>query len=190
MPNKITAIFALATDNFACISGQPLDDDITAISLATKPLLKDLNYNKFGQHNLVGLVKPAATYTVTWGAIFPIPKRPAAYNSKIKDDATQVVRNQMEAAHKLLLNDYYTFVAAKKGVAKFIRDVVNETFYKDLEDPISFFNKVTAAELLDHLHLNCGGVEPENLVALQAAMSSYYAECDGIPDYINMLEKA
>jgi len=36
-PDKITTIFALATDNFIRISGQPSDDDITAILLATKP---------------------------------------------------------------------------------------------------------------------------------------------------------
>jgi hypothetical protein len=51
----------------------------------------------------------------------------------------------MEAAHKLLLSDYATFLAAKKGVAKFIRNVVDETFYKDLEDPVTFFNSVTAS---------------------------------------------
>ena len=96
----------------------------------------------------------------------------------------------MEAAHKLLLHDYATYLAAERGVAKFIRDVVDETFYKDLEDPVSFYNKITAAELIDHLRLNCGGVEPENLVALHAAMSSYYANCNSIPEYIIMLEKA
>jgi hypothetical protein len=96
----------------------------------------------------------------------------------------------MEAAHKLLLHDYATYLAAERGVAKFIRDVVDETFYKDLEDPVSFYNKITAAELIKHLRTNCGGVEPEDLVALHAAMSTYYANCDGIPEYIIMLEKA
>jgi hypothetical protein len=96
----------------------------------------------------------------------------------------------MEAVHKLLLHDYATYLAAEKGVAKFIRDVVDETFYKDLEDPVSFYNTIKAAELITHLHLNCQGEEPENLVALHAVMSSYYANCDGITEYIIMLEKA
>ena len=75
-------------------------------------------------------------------------------------------------------------------MAKFIRDIVDETFYKDLEDPVSLYNKITAAELIEHLRINCGGVEPEDLVSLHAAMSSYYATCDGIPEYMIMLEKA
>ena len=189
-PDEITAIFALATDNFAHISGQPSDDDLTAILLATKPLLHELDYDDYGTHNLVGLIEPSNTYTATWGDAFPIPARPDAYDTNIQDDATPVVRNRMEAAHKLLLHDYATYLAAERGVAKFIRDVVDETFYKDLEDPVSFYNKITAAELINHLRLNCGGVEPENLVALHTEMSSYYANCDGIPEYIIMLEKA
>ena len=189
-PDEITAIFALATDNFIRISGQPSDDDITAILLATKPLLHELDYDNYGTHNLVGLVEPDNTYTATWGSAFPIPARPDAYDTNIQDDATPVVQNRMEAAHKLILHDYATYLAAERGVAKFIRDVVDETFYKDLEDPVSFYNKITAAELIEHLRINCGGVEPEDLVALHAAMSSYYATCDGIPEYIIMLEKA
>ena len=44
-PDEITAIFALTTDNFTHISGQPSDDDINAILLATKPLLHELDYD-------------------------------------------------------------------------------------------------------------------------------------------------
>ena len=95
-----------------------------------------------------------------------------------------------EAAHTLLLQDYYSYVAAKKGAAKFIRDSVDETYYKDLEHATTFYNSVMAEALLNHLRTNCGGVKPENLIALQTAMSSYYAECEGIPQYIIKLEKA
>ncbi len=102
-PDEITAIFVLATDNFARIAGQPSDDDITTILLATKPLLHELDYDDYGTHNLVGLVKPANTYTATWGDAFPIPPRPDAYDKNIQDDATPVVHNRMEAAHNLLL---------------------------------------------------------------------------------------
>lgn len=33
-------------------------------------------------------------------------------------------------------------------------------------------------------------MEPETLIALQTAMIKFYDDCDGIPEYINMLEKA
>jgi hypothetical protein len=93
--DKITTIFAPATDNFVCISGRPSDDDITAIPLALKPLLHKLDYDKYGTHNLVGLIEPTNTYTTTWGAAFHIPTPPDAYNKKILDDATHVIRNCM-----------------------------------------------------------------------------------------------
>jgi hypothetical protein len=96
----------------------------------------------------------------------------------------------MEAAHKILIADFAIFQAAEKGVAKFIRDAVEETFIKDLEDPVTFYNSVTAQALLTHVRTNCGGMEPEDLVALQTAMSGFYAECEGVPEYINKLEKA
>ena len=70
----------------------------------------------------------------------------------------------MEAAHTLLLQYYYSYVAAKKGAAKFIRDSVNETYYKDLEHATTFYKSVTAEELLLHLQTNCGGDQSYGLV--------------------------
>lgn len=96
----------------------------------------------------------------------------------------------MEAAHCILIDDFATFQAAKKGVAKFIRDAVDETYIKDLEHLITFYNNVSAQQILIHIRLNCGGMDPEDLVALQTAMSGYYNDCEGIPEYINKLEKA
>jgi hypothetical protein len=70
----------------------------------------------------------------------------------------------MEAAHKLLFHDYATYLAAERGVTKFIRDVVDKTFYKDLEDLVSFYNKVMAAEHQPPLPQlwRCGAREPRS----------------------------
>jgi hypothetical protein len=81
-------------------------------------------------------------------------------------------------------------VAAKKGAAKFIRDSVDKTYYNDLEHATTFYNSVTAETLLNPLQTNCGGVNPKNIITLQTAMSSYYANCEGILKYIIKLEKA
>jgi hypothetical protein len=96
----------------------------------------------------------------------------------------------MEAAHRVLIADHAIYLAAEKAVAKFIRDAVEETYFKDLEDIVTFYNRVSAQALLTHLRLNCGGMEPEDLVGLQTAMNSYYEDCEGVPEYINKLEKA
>ena len=57
----------------------------------------------------------------------------------------------MEAAHTLLLQDYYSYVAVKKGAAKVIRDRVSTTYYKDLKHATTFYNRVMAEELLRRL---------------------------------------
>jgi hypothetical protein len=189
-PNEIATIFAEATNNFALISGQPTNKDINPIELAILPLMHDIDYNMFGTQNLVSLIEPTATYLVTWGQAFVQLVRPTAYDLTINNAATLVVRNQMEASHNLRLQDYATCVAAKKGPAKFIHDSVNETYYKDLQHATIFYNSVTAKQLLLHLSTNCRGMEPEDLIALQTAMTSYYTKCDGIPKYIIKLKKA
>jgi len=159
-PDIIAAIFAVATNNFTLIAGQPTDDDINTMEKALLPLLHDIDYDMFGPQNLVGIIGPAITYTVTWDQTFVRPPRLTAYDLTIQDNATQVVRNHMEAAHNLLLQDYYSYVTAKKGTAKFICDSVDETYYKDLEHATTFYNSVTAEELLLHLQTSCRGTNP------------------------------
>ena len=82
----------------------------------------------------------------------------------MQDNATLAVRNRMEATHTLLLQDYYSYVAAEKCAAKFIHDSVDKTYYKDLEHATTFYNSVTAEEMLLHLRTNCGGDQSYGLV--------------------------
>ena len=60
----------------------------------------------------------------------------------------------------------------------------------DLKDAESFCNAVTAANLIDHLDKNCGGLHTTDLINLPTEMHAYYAAAEGIPEYINMLEDA
>jgi hypothetical protein len=59
-----------------------------------------------------------------------------------------------------------------------------------LKDSESFYNAVTAADLIDHLDKNCGGLHAIDLVNLPTEMLAYYAAAEGIPKYINMLKDA
>jgi hypothetical protein len=100
------------------------------------------------------------------------------------------MRNRMEAAHRTLINDYNTYLAAKKDLSLFIQTVVDEVWYKDLRHPMTFYNNVTAYALLDHLVANSGGLHNNELVCLPAEMLSYYAESEGIPEFLLKLAKA
>ena len=188
-PEEITAAFAVAATTFQPIQGQPTDDDLTALREVLYPLLLDIPYDKHGDHNLIGLVKPTTSYTNTWGAAFVIPNRPPAY-PVIANDATAVVRARSEAEHAVLKRDFASYEAAERAAAKFIRDAVDELWYRDLRHSRSFYTNVTAKQLIDHLDTNCGGLHPSELVNLPTEMMTYYAKAEGIPEYINMLEEA
>ena len=108
----------------------------------------------------------------------------------IVNDTTPVVHACMEATHNIRLADYASFKAAKRLVVKFIRDAVNEIWYKDLRDPRTFYNSVTYTVLLAHLDANCGGLHPVDLINFPLEMIGYYVTAKGIPEYINVLKDA
>ena len=176
-PEEITAVFATAATTYPPITGQPTDDDLTAMKDILYPLLLDIPYND-PDNNLIGIIEPLAAYIATWGQPFPIPAQPPAYPA-IADNATAVVRARSEAEHALLLQDYASYDAAERAVAKFIREAVDEIWYRDLRHARSFYTSVTAVQLLDHLDANCGGLHPSELVNLPTEMMGYYALADG-----------
>jgi hypothetical protein len=90
-PEEITTTFALAATMFQPMSGQPSDDDLTALHDILYPLLLDIPYNEDGMNNLIGLIEPTTSYMATWGTPFPPPPRPPAYPI-INNAATAVVR--------------------------------------------------------------------------------------------------
>ncbi len=196
-PDAITALFAEAANAFTPIQGNPTDDDLTAIREILTPLLFDIPYDETGPtpgrpnvHNLIGLIEPDAAYIAEWNEAFPRPARPAPYDPTIAADATAVTRNRMEAKHSVKLADYATYETTERALSKFIRDIIDEIWYKDLRHARTFYNKVTARELLEHLDANCGGLHPSELINLNTEMMGYYATTEGIPEYINSLEDA
>ena len=208
-PEEVTATFATAAAAFPKIVGQPTDDDLTALREILYPLLLEIPYDDHHQqgaaavddddadneqpppprHNLIGLIESTASYVTTYGAPFPIPNRPPAYPN-IANNASAVARARSEAVHAILVRDFATYEAAERATAKFIRDAVDEIWYRDLRHARSFYNNVTAKQLIDHLDENCGGLHPSELVNLPTEMMTYYAKADGIPEYIDMLEEA
>ena len=193
--DQIAALFADAAATFPAIVGQPTYDDINNIEKLLMPLLNSIDYDMIivagvNTHNLIGLVQDTPSYTTRWHEAFARPVRVANYDNTIPDDATAVIRNRREAAHTALLTDYNTYAAAETAVAKFVREAVDEVYYKDLKDPHSYYNDVTAAQLLEHLRDNCQRMEAEDLLQLQSDMTGYYATSIGIPEYINSLEEA
>jgi len=150
-PDAITALFAEAAIAFTPITGNPTDDDLTALREILTPLLFDIPYDEAGplvgppfMHNLIGLIEPEAAYIAEWNEAFPRPAKPPAYDPNIAADATAVIRNRMEAAHAVKLADYATYDATERALSKVIRGAIDEIWYKDLRHARTFYNTVTA----------------------------------------------
>jgi hypothetical protein len=67
---------------------------------------------------------------------------------------------------------------------------VDKTWYADLKDADTFYTKVLAINLMAFLDANSGELHAVEMLTLRTNMHGYYAQADGIPQYIIMLEEA
>ena len=188
-------LFATASTEFTPIVGKPTDDDIFNITKVLYPLLHNLKYDEFivagvDNNNLIGLLQLTALYTASRGHAFTRPNNPGPYDLTIPDDATSVVRNRREAAHRVLVDDFNTFESAEDGIKAFIMANVAETWIKPLRDPTTFYNNVTGYTMLEFLRTNSGGLHDVDLATLPSDMLHYYVAAEGIPEFILALEYA
>ena len=130
-PDAITRLFKGAYDTFPPLEGKPTDDDLLAIRETLLPLHMVIPYDQLkGIHSLTAILTEAAKNKTEHGnAKFVCPARLPLYNKNIANNATTVVRVRAEAAHKSRLDDYASYEAAKRGVAKFLCDVVDVIWY-------------------------------------------------------------
>ena len=68
--------------------------------------------------------------------------------------------------------------------------VVDKTWYNEIEDPDTFYMKVTALKLLDHLTEFCAGLHTVDAVDIPQIMKSLYKDSEGVPQSINAMEAA
>jgi hypothetical protein len=191
-PDAITCLFKEAYDTFRPLKGKPTDDNLLAIWEALLPLLMVIPYDQLnGIHSLTAILTEAAKYEAKHGnSKFVRPIRLPLYDKNIANNAMTVVRVRAEAAHKAHLDDYASYEATKRGVTKFLRDVVDEIWYNDLKDADTFYTKVTAIDIMALLDANSGGLHAVNMISLRTNMTQYYLQADGIPQFIVMMEDA
>jgi hypothetical protein len=191
-PDAITHLFKEAYDTFSPLEGKPTDDDLLAIQETLLPLLMVIPYDQLnGLHSLTAILTEAAKYEAELGnAKFVRPVCLPLYDKNIANDATTVIQVRAEAAHKSHLDDYASYDALECGVAKFLRDVVDEILYNDLKDADPFYTKVTAIKIMALLDANSRGLHAVDMISLHTNMMQYYVQVDGIPQFIVMMEDA
>jgi hypothetical protein len=67
---------------------------------------------------------------------------------------------------------------------------VDETWYANLKDTYIFYTKVLAIKIMAFLSANSGELHAVDMLTLRPNMHGYYAQANGIPQYIIMLEEA
>ena len=82
------------------------------------------------------------------------------------------------------------YETADNACQNFIMAVVDETWYKELEDPDTFYTKVTALKLLDHLTEFCSGIHTVDAEDIPQFMKTLFRDAEGIPQFINVMEAA
>ena len=105
-------------------------------------------------------------------------------------DATRTEVHQAEGKHEAKRNDHALYKTADTSCKNFIMEVVDETWYKDLEDPDTFYTNITALKLLDHLTKFCLGLHTVHAVDISQVMKTLFRNAEGIPQYSNAMEAA
>jgi hypothetical protein len=190
--DAITRLFKEAYDTFPPLKGKPTNDNLLAIRETLLPLLMVIPYDQLLEdHSLTAILAEAAMYKANHGsAKFIRPSRLPLYDKNISNDATTVIRVCTKAAHKSCLDNYASYEAAKRDVAKFLHDVVDNIWYNNLKNTETFYTKVMALEIMAHLDTNSKGLHAIEMISLHSNMTHYYVQADGIPQFIVMIEDA
>jgi hypothetical protein len=104
-----------------------------------------------GLHSLMAILIDPARYAIS---CLPL------YDASIANVVTTVVRVRAESAHKSCLDDFNSYEAAERGVAKFLCEAVEEVWYNDLKVTESFYTKITAWDIMSLLDATAGGSTP------------------------------
>ena len=68
--------------------------------------------------------------------------------------------------------------------------VVDKTWYKQIEDPDTFYTKVNTLKLLDNLTEFCAGIHTVDAVDIPQLTKELYKDSEGVPQFINAMEAA
>ena len=133
-------------------------------------------------HNISGFNIPTEIYEHIYKkGDYLIPPIIALYDDTIYKDATRTEVHRTEGKHESKLNDRQLYKMADNAWKNFIMEVVDETWYKELEDPDTFHTNVTALKLLDHLTEFCLGLHTINAVDVPQVTKTLFRNTEGLP---------
>ena len=151
-PADLTLALQKATEGFTATVDRPTDKDLINIRQLLLPVLMKTKYDELTlTHNLLGVIMSSKRYGQIYKKeAYLIPPVIALYNDKIDKYATRTEVHRAEGKHKARINESQLYKTANNSCQKWIMAVVDETWYKEIEDPDTFYTKGTALKLLDH----------------------------------------
>jgi hypothetical protein len=155
-------------------------------------ILQTISYDRvYGFHPVIGVMQTESAYmTDHEGSTFPIPKCLGLWDDKIAKDATIVEMKKAKAIHKARAKDYKIWKTAKDGCKELICTTVEEVYINELKDGTTFFHKVFACDLLEHLEKNSTGLHTPDIVTLHSNMLLLYKNAARMPGFILAMEEA
>ena len=157
-PEDITTLLAEASELFAAIIGQPTEANLHELREVIYLILLDIPFDSAnGKQNLVGIIDNPAEYAAGYGQPFERLERKGAYDPTIPADATNRVRAEGEAMWKAAGADEKAYSAAARCVRTFILSKVEDTWVRELRHARTFYSKVHAIDILEHLERSCLG---------------------------------
>ena len=189
--DEITDAFADVGSTFEPISGAPDDDDVERLRRTIVETLQSFNF--YGaKDNLSGIVDSDAVYRKRFDHTFDRMEDIAAkdYDDTIPADAKPNEVRRLEALFKAKKARAALVSTAERATKQFILSAVESTWVAELEDPDTYYNGVTARELLQHLADNSDGLEDVDGVEISLALPGYWDETPSVPEYIIKMQKA
>ena len=156
-PVDLTLALQKATEGFTAIIDRPTDTDIIDIRQLLLPVLTKTKYEKLIlTHNISGVIPPTKRYEHIYSkGAYLIPPVIALHDDTIDKDLTRTEVHRAEEKHEAKINDHRLYETANTSCKNFIMEVFGETWYKELENPDTFYTNITALKILDHLTEYC-----------------------------------
>jgi hypothetical protein len=155
-------------------------------------VLQTISYDRAGGfHHVVGVIQTKLVYMANHnGTAFPTLKCLGLWDGKIAKDATVLAMKKAKAIHKACTKDYGIWKMAEDSCKKLICAAVEEVYINELKDGTTFFHKVFAHDLLEHLEKNSTSLHALDIVALRSKMLLLNKIAASVPDFILAMKEA
>lgn len=153
------------------IDGQPSKEAITKLKLELSEGLASIpTHNGGGRHGHIGLIIPAAEYTIFShnNTPYDILDNPGPYPTLVDPD--NLVRERQIAEHKAEIREYEMQLGVTSWARKAIVGAVDEEWISELRNPHVGFNHLMPSDLLAHLEAVGGEIDFMDVTELQSEL--------------------